>query len=140
MNGPSRASPPADFCSAVLIVDDNRDLRALIGDILARDGYRVLYAEDGAAALEALREARGAYLVLADLNMPRLDGWELISLLGAASRHKVVVMSAYLYRAPLPVAVAGVLSKPFTLDELKAAVRAFCGDPPAARAGAEAGA
>ena len=59
----------------ILIVDDNEDTRALFTDFLAFHGYVVLTASDGEEALLLIAERQPA-LVLMDLALPRLDGWE----------------------------------------------------------------
>jgi CheY-like chemotaxis protein len=61
----------------VLVVDDEADIRATFAEILRSAGYQVTEAEDGFVALERLRSASVAVMVL-DLNMPVLDGWQLL--------------------------------------------------------------
>ena len=60
----------------ILIVEDNAGLRRLMGIHLARAGYTVLEAEDGVAALEALDHSP-VHLIIADVMMPRMDGYTL---------------------------------------------------------------
>ncbi len=60
----------------ILVVEDNAGLRQLMGIHLRRSGYGVLNAGDGAEALEVL-EREVVHLIVADVMMPRLDGWEL---------------------------------------------------------------
>lgn len=62
----------------LLIVDDETDMRTLLGQIFSRLGYKVRVAEDGFRALEQLREQRPDILV-SDLNMPHMSGFELLS-------------------------------------------------------------
>lgn len=62
----------------VLVVDDEPDQRLLTRAILEKKGYEVLEAEDGVQALEVFRRSGPFGLVIADLNMPRMDGLELI--------------------------------------------------------------
>jgi chemosensory pili system protein ChpA (sensor histidine kinase/response regulator) len=57
----------------VLVVDDDPDVRGILGMLLTREGYDVVTAIDGAAALAYAGDARIALVVL-DLQMPRLDG------------------------------------------------------------------
>ena len=61
----------------ILVVDDEPEQRALLRRILEREGYAVLEAENGVAALARLRE-RAVGLVLLDLMMPEMDGFELV--------------------------------------------------------------
>ncbi len=61
----------------VLIADDNRAFRGFLGDVLARHGFTVFVAADGEEALAVALEKR-PWLILADVNMPVVDGFELI--------------------------------------------------------------
>lgn len=61
----------------ILVVDDEPNLRRVLSAQLARDGYEVLTAEDGADGLELLREHH-VDLVITDLKMPKIDGMELL--------------------------------------------------------------
>jgi two-component system chemotaxis response regulator CheY len=63
---------------AVLVVDDEPSARLLVRTLLERRGYVDIEAEDGVAALQAVGDGSGVGLVVADLNMPRMDGLELI--------------------------------------------------------------
>ncbi|MDA0329980.1 MAG: response regulator [Gemmatimonadetes bacterium] len=63
---------------AVLVVDDDTSARLLVRTLLEKRGYRVLEAEDGLKALEVMSSDEPIGLVVADLNMPRMDGLELI--------------------------------------------------------------
>jgi CheY-like chemotaxis protein len=63
----------------VLIVDDDPSARLLVSTLLSKRGYRVLEAEDGVEALEVMERKAGMIgLLVADLNMPRMDGLELM--------------------------------------------------------------
>jgi CheY-like chemotaxis protein len=62
----------------ILVVDDEPGERLLVRTILEQHGYEVIEAEDGEAALEAVRRRGPIGLVVADLNMPRMDGLELL--------------------------------------------------------------
>ena len=72
-----------DAAPVILIVDDDRNTRESLGRALRRDGYEVLVAEHGKAAL-ALAQDHHVDLVLTDLKMPGLDGLDLIESLLAA--------------------------------------------------------
>jgi two-component system, NtrC family, response regulator HydG len=107
---------------AVLVVDDQKNMRATTALLLRQAGHRVDEAEDGAAALERL--SRGAYdVVLTDLRMPSMDG---LALLRAAQREapqtQVVVMTAYgtieAAVEAMRLGAADFVTKPFKEDEL----------------------
>jgi hypothetical protein len=80
----------------VLVVDDDPDLRALVRRYLAGEGYAVVEAADGRAALECLGEATPG-LILLDLMMPEMDGFEVVEALRANETWRaipVVVVTA----------------------------------------------
>ena len=103
------------------MVDDDAAIRESLREVLAEEGYDVVVAADGRQAL-ARMSPRPA-LILADLMMPELDGWELIDELqhtAPLADIPVCVLSAIPTHAP-PKATA-VLCKPIKLDELLAVV------------------
>jgi PAS domain S-box-containing protein len=113
----------------VLVVDDNADMRHYVTGLLEND-YAVTVAVDGAAALQLAR-ADPPDLVLTDVMMPRLDGFDLLAALRTdpATLHVPVVMLSA--RSGEEAAAAGLeagaddyLVKPFTARELRARVRA----------------
>ncbi len=64
----------------ILVVDDEPEIRSLIADFLEDDeGYTVLTAEDGVDALENVLPHNTVNLVLSDINMPRMKGFELLN-------------------------------------------------------------
>jgi PAS domain S-box-containing protein len=72
------ASPPAER-GPILIVDDERDVHMLLAEVLRGDGYEVATATDGAEALVYLRAAtKLPCLILLDLVMPNVDGWQFL--------------------------------------------------------------
>jgi two-component system response regulator MprA len=112
----------------VLVADDDSAIRTLVSRVLARRGYSVETACDGAEAIEMLGRLPFDLLVL-DLMMPRVDGVGVITELAGrpAPRPPVLVMTAavadILRRVP-EGAVAGVILKPFDLELLLKAVDA----------------
>lgn len=106
----------------VLVVDDEADLLEIVTDRLERAGYRVLTARDGLEALEQVRAARPACIIL-DLKMPRLGGFEaLAALRREAPEARVIVLTGSPNR-PLAEACRArgaddFLLKPFDPGEL----------------------
>jgi CheY-like chemotaxis protein len=83
----------------VLVVDDSPDARALYGEYLEFCGFRVETAADGEEAVEKARRDRPA-VILMDLSMPKMDGWEAIRCLRAdpaMAEVPIVVLSAYAF-------------------------------------------
>ena len=60
----------------IRIVEDDRDIRDVLADILVDEGYHVLLAEDGLEGLQRLRDGPQPALILLDLMMPRMDGFQ----------------------------------------------------------------
>jgi DNA-binding response OmpR family regulator len=86
----------AERPTTILVVDDNEMNRDVLSRRLERQGYRVVTAEDGILALEAVQS--GAFdLILLDIMMPRMNGYEVLETLKADPFHKaipVIVISA----------------------------------------------
>ncbi len=124
----------------VLLVDDEAVLRSTGKRLLARLGYRVLLAGDGAAALETFKRFAGEIdLVLLDLGMPIMDGAECFRKLKALKPDvRVLVSSGYSdsekVDALMADGVLGFLHKPFSVEHLNRAVSRALGvlppDPP----------
>ena len=102
----------------VLVVEDEYELRILATQILREHGYTVLAAADGEAALRMAAEHPGPlHLLLTDVVMPYLNGWELAQRLTAARPEtKVLYMTGYTDIAAVHDTASGaaVLEKPFT--------------------------
>ncbi len=90
-------APTAPSETVILLVEDDPVVRNLVRTMLAKEGYAVLTANDGAEALEVCAEfSDPIHLLLTDVKMPRMDGLELASLVrGQRPDTKVIVMSGY---------------------------------------------
>ncbi|MDO8931350.1 MAG: response regulator, partial [Rhodocyclaceae bacterium] len=122
------AAPPT-----VLVVDDSLTVRKITGRLLAREGYRVLTAKDGVDALEQLADILPD-VVLADIEMPRMDGFDLARAIRADARlrHLPIVMItsriADKHRDyAREIGVDHYLGKPFDEDELLRLVAGYVG-------------
>lgn len=67
----------------LLVVDDNPDIRDTLAIALNDHGYRVTGAPNGKVALELLEEGLRPDMIILDLNMPEMSGWELLAVLDA---------------------------------------------------------
>ncbi len=77
----------------ILIADDDADVRRLIGSLLERAGHRVIQAADGREALRLLYAQRPALVVL-DVTMPALDGWQVLERIREVSDMPVLMLTA----------------------------------------------
>jgi CheY-like chemotaxis protein len=111
----------------ILLVDDETELREGIHDALELNGYDVVSARDGQAALELLESQGALCVVLLDLVMPRMDGWEFCTRLRALPAYaKVpVIVHSSSSLAP-PEGVDWVIRKPLTFVGLLKVVGEFC--------------
>jgi two-component system, NtrC family, response regulator PilR len=111
----------------ILVVDDEPSMREMLRIVLRRDGYDVLIAENGQAALERLR-SEPVDLLLSDIRMPDLSGVEVLRAAKEMNRDIVAfMMTAY---ASTETAVEAMrlgavdyFTKPFSMDELRLKVR-----------------
>jgi DNA-binding response OmpR family regulator len=110
----------------ILVVDDDAKIVELVAIYLRREGFEVVTAADGQAAVHEIRRSKPCLLVL-DLMLPRLDGMSLLRLIRQESDVPVLVVSA---RGSTPDRVYGInegaddyLAKPFSPAELVARVR-----------------
>jgi CheY-like chemotaxis protein len=119
----------------ILVVEDDPDNLRVLATVLSLDGYAVDTVSDGLEALDALAD-RKADLVLLDLKMPRLDGWETIRRMKADARLQtipVVAITALALRGDEERArQAGCddyLAKPCAPRKLRETVRRWIGAP-----------
>jgi DNA-binding response OmpR family regulator len=107
----------------VLVVEDDPDLLALVEMVLVEDGYRVRTAPEGGAALSEVANEMPA-LVLLDMRMPGMDGWEFAREFrarhGRAAPIVVVTAAEDARRRAEEIEADGWLAKPFDLDEVLA--------------------
>lgn len=114
----------------ILIVDDDGDTREALAELLSMEGFEVLEAGDGSDAFERLRTAEPPDLILLDLVMPKMDGWQLHAEIlkdESLAPIPVVVMTAAQDKVWRTVNVREVLKKPFTLSHMLEAISRHCG-------------
>jgi two-component system cell cycle response regulator CpdR len=119
----------------ILIADDEEAMRSLIARALRQDGHEVLTANDGAHALDVLREQGVFELLLTDIRMPVMDG---IALAHAAARAHpavtILLMTGYADQREraqdLEALIHDVIAKPFSLGTTRQAVTDALTAPP----------
>jgi nitrogen regulation protein NR(I) len=117
----------AEHHPEILIVDDEVNVRRVLGAMLRREGFEVREAADGEAAMELLSEGRPD-AVITDLRMPRLDGMGLLRrLLAQHADLPVIIITAHgTVDTAVEALKAGAFDyiiKPFEQDEMRAVVR-----------------
>ena len=112
---------------SVLLVEDDQDVRASLGEFLADEGYEVETAGNGQEALQRLSKHRPG-LVLLDLMMPVMNGWEFLEKRNEdkdLAQVPVLVLSAVPGKPYVPGALA-CLKKPIDLQRLMDFVELYC--------------
>jgi CheY-like chemotaxis protein len=111
----------------VLVVEDERELREMLCEALELNGYGAVGAAEGRAALEAIESIDDLCLVLLDLSMPGMNGWDFFRELRA--RTKFAAVPVVVHSSAPPASLPGatlVLAKPLDLDRLLEVVRGYC--------------
>ena len=113
----------------ILVVDDESRMRKLVRDFLQREGYGVLEAGDGAEAMDIFYENKGIALIILDVMMPKMDGWQVCREIRQTSDIPIIMLTARSdERDELQGFQLGVdeyISKPFSPKILVARVSAI---------------
>jgi two-component system, OmpR family, response regulator ResD len=78
----------------ILVVDDESRMRKLVKDFLVKKNFDVLEAEDGAAALDIFYEVKNLSLIILDVMMPKLDGWQVCREIRENSKIPIIMLTA----------------------------------------------
>jgi CheY-like chemotaxis protein len=124
----------------ILVIDDDPDIRDTLSDVLADAGFIVSTAANGREALRALRQGLSPALILLDVMMPVMDGWQFREeqlRTPELARIPVVLLSAHsnvrdMVERTRP---SGVLKKPLRLKELLAMLKSALAAPAPDREG-----
>jgi CheY-like chemotaxis protein len=119
--------PSVTHCP-VLIVEDDDDLREMMAQLLSLEGFQAAAVANGREALDYLKQGAAPNLILLDMMMPVMDGWEF-------RRHQksdpamaevpVIVLSA-LDQGRIEISAEAILKKPLDFDRLLELVRTYC--------------
>jgi len=121
----SESRSAAALPGRILVVEDDRQILAIISLLLEDEGYEIVTASDGRQALARLREGPSPDLIILDLMLPALDGWEFRTIQRAdpnLAGIPVLAVSADSSAKAEAIDAAAFLPKPFGADELLARV------------------
>ena len=78
----------------ILVVDDESRMRKLVKDFLTKDNYDVLEAEDGEQAVDIFFQEKEIALVILDIMMPKMDGWQVCREIRQYSKVPIIMLTA----------------------------------------------
>ena len=112
----------------ILVVDDESRMRKLVRDFLEREGFEVLEAGDGVEAMDLFYEEKEVALVILDVMMPKMDGWQTLREIRQTSQVPVIMLTARSEERDelqgFKLGVDEYISKPFSPKILVARVEA----------------
>ncbi|MBZ4330891.1 response regulator [Corallococcus interemptor] len=114
--------------SLILLVEDHVDSREMLEEFLTLEGFAVEVAGNGLHAWERLRKGPTPDVMLLDLMMPVMSGWELMERVQKEPRLKdlpVIVVSGAGATRPVPQGIRASIPKPLDLDDLMRALEPF---------------
>ncbi len=112
----------------VLIVEDDADMRSLLTEVIVSANAEAEQASDGETVIHKIESGYKPDLVLLDLHLPGVDGWEIFRMLREKTGSKIAVVTADVLAAPEFVKDAdAVFTKPFSLVELLVKVKSMLG-------------
>lgn len=113
----------------ILVVDDESRMRKLVKDFLTRAGYQVLEAQDGEEAVDTFYSTKGINLLVLDVMMPKMDGWEVVKEIRKVSKVPIIMLTAKDQEQDellgFELGVDEYISKPFSPKILVARVEAI---------------
>lgn len=113
----------------ILIVDDESRMRKLVRDFLERAGYRVIEAENGLEAMEIFYENKDIGLLVLDVMMPKMDGWQVCREVRQSSQIPIIMLTARSEERDelqgFELGVDEYISKPFSPKILVARIEAI---------------
>ncbi len=116
------------------MVDDTPDIRLLLRAVLSQSGFEVVEAPDGRTALDFLERRDGVDLVLLDVQMPDMDGWEVLTRIRDAEGHEEIPVVLCTVKSQLDdtargweLGCDGFVNKPFSVTQVADVVRDVAG-------------
>jgi CheY-like chemotaxis protein len=111
----------------ILLIDDESDIRTVLKDALEWEGYRVYTAANGKEGMEILLEMPTPNLILLDLMMPVMNGWEFANALQTDLAYVDFVALSAFSDPEKKIRARGFINKPVDLDLLLGLVKEYCG-------------
>ena len=113
----------------VMVVDDEERMRKLVRDFLVRKNFEVIEAGDGAEAVDTFFSTRDIALIILDVMMPKMDGWEVVRAIRKESKVPIIMLTAKSDERDealgFELGVDDYVSKPFSPKILVARVEAL---------------
>ena len=113
----------------ILVVDDESIMRKLIKDFFVKSGYEVIEAENGEAAVDVFLEDKDIALIILDIMMPKMDGWEVCREIRKNSKVPIIMLTAKGEDMDkilgLEYGADDYITKPFNILEVKARIKAI---------------
>src|SRR5215472_10757432 len=104
---------------SILLIDDAEHVVEACGEVLVMKGYRVAIARDGQQALDYLRTHLLPSLILLDIVMPRMDGWEFLTQRARQERlSSIPVVITFAAETNERMNVAAIVRKPWNIEDL----------------------
>jgi DNA-binding response OmpR family regulator len=111
----------------ILLVDDEHSVQKLLSSALRKDGYEVVAALDGRAALDRVADS-GFDLIVLDLTLPKIDGFEVCRQVRATSSVPIIMLTAKIEEIDkvlgLEIGADDYITKPFSMREFRSRVKA----------------
>jgi CheY-like chemotaxis protein len=123
--------PPVE-CHCVLVIEDDESIRETLRDLLEMERYTVLTAENGREGLRLLEENSQPCLILLDLMMPVMNGWEFLEALRNDPRHVIATIPVVISSGVADVSElqqryrCAALKKPVDIDTLVSVASQYC--------------
>jgi CheY-like chemotaxis protein len=121
--------PPVSEGKSVLIVEDDNSIREVLQMFLEYEGYCVMTAANGQEGIEALSRGQSPCLIVLDLMMPIMDGWQFVESIAKNATFAaipIVVVTAFIEKAQ-EIKAKLVVKKPIDLNDLLKIVQQYCG-------------
>ncbi|MFC1511247.1 response regulator transcription factor [Candidatus Margulisiibacteriota bacterium] len=117
----------------ILVIDDQESMRNIVAQMLRNEGYQVSEADNGQAGLRLFVQNKYAFdLILADVNMPKIDGFEFLKKVKTLSPNSPVIFLTGINEEVAKTVgteykVDGIIKKPFVVEEALAVIQKALG-------------